>query len=135
MAARPLAVVAALGLLLAPRLARADCPNGWFCDESPGEKRPGDVPPNEPPPSPSEEPPEPPPGPPPGAPEPMLLEPPAYDENPPPPPAPWMRQREELGLNIHFGLGVTGTGAANDAFMGGGGFAFRLRPIPAFALD
>jgi hypothetical protein len=65
----------------------------------------------------------------------MSLVAPPYDENPPPPPPPWLRQREELGLNVHFGLGVLGSGAQNSAFMGTGGFLLRLRPVPVFALD
>ena len=135
MALRALAVVAGVGLFLLPRVARADCPDGWFCDDKPPEPPP-QAPPNaqrvEPP---REEAPEPPPGPLEEEPEAMNLAVPPYDENPPPPPPPWSRHQEEIGLNFHFALGVMGSGAQNDAFMGGGGFAFRLRPIPAFALD
>jgi hypothetical protein len=131
MAERALAGLAALALFFAPRLAHADCPNGWFCDEPPAGARPVE-PPSEPPEPPPGE--VPPPGPPPGA-EPMNLVVPPYDENPPPPPEPWMRHRQEIGLNFHFGIGVMGSGGANNAFLGGGGFAFRLRPAPVFALD
>jgi hypothetical protein len=135
MALRALAVVAGVGLFLLPRVARADCPDGWFCDEKPAAAPPPPAPPNaqrvEPP---GEEAPEPDAAPPAGPDGASFVVPP-YDENPPPPPAPWSRSREEIGLNFHFGIGVLGSGAHHDAFMGGGGFAFRLRPIPAFALD
>lgn len=53
MAVRVLAVLAALGLFCAPRVARADCPNGWFCDEKPAEPA---RPSAEPPPAPTSEP-------------------------------------------------------------------------------
>jgi hypothetical protein len=133
MALRARAVLAALGLFFAPRLAHADCPNGWFCDDKPAEAPP--APHTEPPREEPPEPPAPPPAAPPGSSEPMNLVVPPYDENPPPPPPPWLRNQEELGLNFHFDIGVLGSGAQDQAFMGGGGFAFRLRPIPAFALD
>lgn len=133
MALRALAVVAGVGLFLVPNVARADCPDGWFCDDKPAESPP-QAPPNAVPVEPGEEAPEPSSAPPEG-PEAMDLAAPPYDENPPPPPPPWSRSREELGLNFHLALGVMGSGAQNNALLGGGGFAFRLRPIPAFALD
>lgn len=132
MAVRVLALLAALGLFCAPRVARADCPDGWFCDEKPAAPPPPSA---EPTPAPTSERPRELPPPAPDVDQPLNLVVPPYDENPPPPPPPWQRHREELGLNFHFGLGVLGSGAQNNAFMGGGGFAFRLRPIPAFALD
>lgn len=133
MALRAIAGATALGFFLAPKVARADCPDGWFCDDKPAEAPPPAAPsaPDAAPPPREPPPPEPPSGPA----EPMNLVVPPYDENPPPPPPPWLRHHEELGLDFHFSLGVLGTGAQNNAFMGGGGFAFRLRPIPAFAVD
>jgi len=141
MALRVFAVLGALGLFLAPSIARADCPDGWFCDEKPVQPPPpsaappaGEAPPaREAPPreEPSEEPPAP--NPPPR----MVFAPPGpyYPEYPPPPPRRRWRHLTELGMNLHLGIGVLGSGASHDAWLGGGGFAFRFRPLPVFALD
>src|SRR3954467_12747392 len=101
MALRALAVVAGVGLFLLPSVARADCPDGWFCDDKPAEPPP-QAPPNAVPVEPREEAAEPSSTPPEG-PEAMDLVVPPYDENPPPPPPPPSRDREELGLNFHLG--------------------------------
>jgi hypothetical protein len=122
-----LPVLVALGLTLAPRVARADCPDGWFCDEAP-------------PADPKAEPEAP------VAPEEEPEEPPVHKRHRtrvwvappggyPPPPPPRAHRRQQLGLNIHLDLGVMGAGAHDDAWMGGAGFAFRLRPLPSFAVD
>ncbi len=141
MALRVLGILGALGLLLAPRTARADCPDGWFCDERPSQAPPPSAaPPNAAPPnaapqnegSPSEEPLEEPPAPYP--PPRMVLVPPGPYYPPPPPRRRW-RHYSELGMNLHLDVGVLGSGAHHDAWMGGGGFAFRFRPLPVFALD
>jgi hypothetical protein len=122
-----LPALAALGLMLAPRIARADCPDGWFCDEAPPA-----TPATEPEPStsPYEEPEEP------AAPTRrrgrIHVAPP--DGYPPPPPPP-RRRRTQLGLNVHLDLGVMGPGAQDDSWLGGAGFAFRIRPFPLFAVD
>jgi hypothetical protein len=135
MALRVLAVLGALGLFFAPRTARADCPDGWFCDEAPSQAPPANAapPPREAPPStapPTEEPEEPPaPNPPPR----IVLAPPG-PYYPPPPRRRW-RHYSELGMNLHLDVGVLGSGAYHDAWLGGGGFAFRFRPLPVFALD
>ncbi|HTQ08120.1 MAG TPA: outer membrane beta-barrel protein [Polyangiaceae bacterium] len=145
MALRALAVFGALGLLFVPRVARADCPDGWFCDEKPAAPPPQAPPPNgAPPPAgtapegappPSEEPPEEPPAP--SRPARIVLVPPDgyYPEYPPPPPRRRWRFRQELGLNLHLDVAAMGSGARSNAGMAGGGFTFRLRPIPVFALD
>jgi hypothetical protein len=134
MALRALAVVTGVGLFLLPSVARADCPDGWFCDDKPAEPAPPPAPPNAVRAAPSEEAPEPA-SVPPDEPEAMDLGVPPYDEPPPPPPRPWSREREEVGLNVHLGLGVMGSGAQRSALLGGGGFAIRLRPVPAVALE
>lgn len=130
MALRALGLLAALGLTLAPKSALADCPDGWFCDEAkpaPPSTEPRAEPEEEPADEPEEEPAEPtrrhkrghimvaPPG--------------GY----PPPPPP--RRRTELAVNIHLDAGVMGAGAQDDSFLGGAGFAFRIRPFPMFAVD
>lgn len=136
MALRALAALGALGLLLVPRTARADCPDGWFCDQKPNAAPAPNTPPAAPeeppaPPPPAEEPSEEPPPPD----ERIDLAPPEYPYPPPPPRRRWRRYRPELGLNLHLDLGVMGSGARSNSFMGGGGFSFRLRPVPVFALD
>jgi hypothetical protein len=124
-----LPALAALGLTLAPRVALADCPDGWFCDEAPATPAAEPSRPREP----VEEPEEPE--------EPtaptrrsgrIWVAPP--DGYPPPPPPPH-RRRQQLGLNLHLDIGVMGAGAQDDSWLGGAGFAFRLRPIPMFAVD
>lgn len=138
MALRVLAVLGALGLFFAPRTARADCPDGWFCDEKPSQAPPPNAapPPREAPqsePPPNEEPPEEPPAP--GEPARIVLVPPGpYYPSPPPPRRRW-RHRPELGMNLHLDIGVMGSGARDNSWLGGGGFAFRFRPVPVFALD
>jgi hypothetical protein len=131
MALRALGLVAALGLTLVSRSALADCPDGWFCDEAKPaapEPEPRAEPEEEPADEPTEEPTEPPRrhrhhG------HIMVAPPGGY----PPPPPP--RRRSELAVNIHLAAGVLGSGAQDDSFMGGAGFAFRVRPFSMFAVD
>jgi hypothetical protein len=136
-----LAVAAAgLGFTLFAEHAGAACPDGWFCEDTPapapsaptGPQPPG-APARPPAPPPGLEPVEPAPLPPssvaeaPGTPleEPDegTLEPGAHESE------------FETGFNLHFGLGLFGPGANKDAVLGGGGLAFRLRPLPLFAVD
>jgi len=131
------ALVGALGLFLAPRVALADCPDGWFCDEAPVRSPPAPsaepTPPGE---TPAEEPTDEPAEARPSRRRPhgriLLVDGP---ERPPPPPRRVHRHRQELGLNFHLDLGVMGAGAQNDSWLGGAGLAFRLRPFPMFAVD
>jgi hypothetical protein len=130
MASRLVVAAASLGLaLLAPHV-RAECREGWFCDEpapAATPDAPATPPPSEPPatsvpatlaPAPLV----------PGIPKPFEDdEPPASEADP--------DSRSELGLNVHFGIGLFGPGASDKAALGGAGLAFRYRPLPFFALD
>jgi hypothetical protein len=129
--------LASFGLLLGAREARADCADGWFCDDHAGKTRP-------PPPSAAPPPPDAPgprpltPAPPPPSPlifpepaEPDLAAEPPAEGAPAEPPAP----NGELGVNVHFGVGLFGPGASDRAGLVGLGFAFRVRPMPLFAVD
>jgi outer membrane protein with beta-barrel domain len=125
-----LVVAASLGPLLFAPAAQAECRDGWFCEETPPVTAPGA--PAEPP---------------------ARAEPPAEvpanrelallvpgtpkppDEEPPPPPEPDPDSRSELGINVHFGIGLFGPGASDNAVLGGAGLALRYRPLPWFALD
>jgi hypothetical protein len=133
MALRALALLGGLGVFFLSRLARADCPDGWFCDD-----KPSSPPATEPAPDAARPPPEGTESPEPTAAAPVSPTPTVLVEEPEqPPPARRHRHRreQEVGLNLHLDLGVLGSGAQSNSFMGGGGFAFRLRPWPVFALD
>ena len=126
MALRLGVALAALGLTLAPRIARADCPDGWFCDEGPSASPPNAPAPSTPAPNPP---------PPPLPPSPLVPERLTEPEEPPPPPSGSPAGRSEVGFNMHLDLGLFGPGASHGAGLGGLGIAFRLRPLPFFAVD
>jgi opacity protein-like surface antigen len=131
---------------LVPAISAAapdDCPDGWFCE------------PNAPPPaSPSPAPPQPLPQPPSAPPPPSQpAAPPGYGPSfyPPPPPTgafapappsepPPKKKRQhgfrEWGFNLHLeGALLADEPNADDAAMGGLGFAFRYRVLPSLAFE
>jgi hypothetical protein len=65
-------------------------------------------------------------------PEPPVSSEPVSDGEAPPPPPPAV---SELAINVHFGVGLFGPGASDRAGLVGLGFAFRVRPMPLFAVD
>ncbi|HEX3773559.1 MAG TPA: outer membrane beta-barrel protein [Polyangiaceae bacterium] len=134
----------ALALSARPALA-ADCPDGWFCDDSA-------APPSGPPAPPSGDRLPPPPPPPGAAPETAPpYAPPPYPppdestlfvdrpENAPPPPMKRRHRRpyHEWGFNLHLEDAILGdkAGKASNAGMGGVGFSFRYRPLPPVAFE
>jgi len=118
--------LAALGVLLVPRLSRAaDCADGWFCEEPPAAPSPA-----RPPPAPA--------APPRPAAPPVVLSPspPEAPERPAPaPPPPREGHGNEIGFNLHLDVGLLGAGADENAGLGGLGFGFRIRPMPVYAID
>jgi hypothetical protein len=128
---------------LAPNASAAsDCPDGWFCEgptvPSPPPNRPPAPGPRPPAPDPDEQSPlSPPPYPPPGAAE----EPVIFLDRPENQPRPAVRRHRrpfhEWGFNLHLDGAILGhqAGRASNAGMGGLGFSFRYRPLPALAFD
>lgn len=118
---------ASFGLLFVANGARAECREGWFCDEPPPPTAPDAARAAPEPPATV-----------PATPEPPLLvpgTPKLDDEGAPPPPEPDPDTRSELGFNVHFGIGLFGPGASDKAALGGAGLALRYRPLPLFAVD
>ena len=120
--------LAALGVLLVPRLSRAaDCADGWFCEEPSTAPRPAHPPPAPVPPRD------------PSAPTVPLAT--AQQEKPEasPPAAPSPRPAQdppsEIAFNLHLDVALLGPGAASNAGLGGLGFGFRIRPMPLYAVD
>jgi len=125
-------------VLLLPLLAsaREECPDGWFCDENGASAPPAVEPaqPAAPPPPPAANPSVPPSYPPGFYPGPVYFYPP-----PPPPPPPKKAKNKhrarKWGFNLHLDGAFLADHLDDSGAMGGAGFGFRFRPLPALAFE
>jgi len=126
--------------------AAGDCPDGWFCEDNAAPALPPPGTPADSPRPPSGRPQQLPPGPP-------AFNPPAYPpprgaaddsviyfdapDNPPPKKSRHRRGFREWGFNLHLEAALMGNKSerADNAQMGGLGFAFRFRPMPVLAFE